>query len=102
MATPTTTAGAIRDRIATVIEAIVPAVGPSAAPDNRFKRYRNEGGADFEKWAAENPQAAFRRFQVRDDGNAEPPEVSNEDVEALRVTFHVMVAYPQNARAGSK
>ncbi len=92
----TTTAHAIRDRIQTVIEALT----PGSDQRTRFVRYRNEGPADFLKWSAGNAAAALRRFQVRDDGNDEPPPVSNTDVEQRRMVVVIRVAYAQDSRAG--
>ena len=54
-----TTAAAIRDRIAVLIEAITPDV-LAADP---FLRHRDEG--DFRGWVDVNPAASLRRFQVR-------------------------------------
>lgn len=93
----TTTAAAIRDRAITVISALVP-----ISLRERFVAFRNEEGAEFLKWAEANPDAAFRRFQVRDDGNDQPPNVSNSDVEERLVTLAIRIAYPQNSRAGVK
>jgi hypothetical protein len=91
-----TTVESIRDRAIDVIEA----TAPSVLPSDEFRRYRNEGGADFRVWAERNPAGAWRRFQVRDTGDDEPPEVSNTDVEERRITLVVTVAYPQTSRAG--
>lgn len=92
----TTTAEAIRDRILTVIEAIT----PSSLSVDKFRRYRNERGADFVGWAEENQAAAFRRFQVRDDGSDAAPEVSDATTELRSISFTIIVAYPQTNRAG--
>ncbi len=94
----TTTAGAIRDRAHDVIEALTPKL--LSAP--KFVRYRNEGPADFSTWAANNVEGALRRFQVRDEGVDEPPTISNTDIERHQVNLIVIVAYPQDARAGRK
>jgi len=93
----TTTAAAIRDRIKAVIQALA----PTSLTTSKFIAYRNEGGANFRKWAEQVDAAAFRRFQVRDDGDDSPPTVSNTDVEERIVTFQVIVAYPQNSRSGA-
>lgn len=90
------TAESIRDRIIAVIEALT----PESFAGDKFRRYRNEGAGRFEDWADDNPQAALRRFQVRDTGEDTPPAVSNTDIEQREVTFSILVAYPQNARAG--
>lgn len=92
----TTTAEAIRDRILTVIEALT----PSSLSADKFRRYRNEGGADFVSWCEANPAAAFRRVQVRSSGAVQSPAVSNTDVEEHVASFLVIVAYPQTSRSG--
>jgi len=90
------TAEAIRDRIYTLIESIA----PTSLPD-KFRRYRNEDGADFQEWAESKPTAAFRRFQVRETGDDEPPSVSIVTQEMVRVRFAIAIAYPQTHRYGS-
>jgi PKD repeat protein len=92
-----TTAALIRDRIVAVIEALTPA----SLANDKFRKYRNEGAADFTGWATGNGKAAaWRRFQIRDLGDDTPPEVSNTDVELRSVWYEVRVAYPQTHRAG--
>ena len=93
----TSTPSAIRDRALTVIEALTP-TSDSAL---KFKRYRNEGGADFQSWAEEHPAACRRRFQVRTTGGSVVPEVSSQDVEEHRVTLLALIAYPQTNRDGT-
>lgn len=92
----TTTAEAIRDRIITVISALVPA----SLAGTGYRGYRNEGDADFETWCQANPAQAFRRFQVRDTGADTAPDVSNTDVEQRTVQYALLVSYPQNNRTG--
>lgn len=94
-----TTAHALRDQIIALIDALVPIATPNAG-GNRFAHYRNEGDGDFMEWAGTFPNASFRRFQVRDIGRDQPPDISNGDVEARYVTFRVLVAYPQGSRTG--
>jgi hypothetical protein len=91
------TAEAIRDQILTLIEGIT----PTSLSGDKFRRYRNEGGADFEEWANRQPTAAFRRVQARQVGEDEPPTVSNTTTEEVKLTIQILVAYSQNARAGS-
>jgi hypothetical protein len=91
-----TTAEAIRDRLIAVIEGLTPV----SLSGDKFRAYRNEGGADFQSWAEANPPGAFRRVQVRDTGEDESPEVSNTDCEERKVTFSILVAYPQTSRTG--
>ncbi len=94
----TATIEAIRDRVLTLIEGITPA----QLTGNRFRRSLDEGAANLIEWAEENPQAAFRRFQVRDDGD-DPgvTETSSMNVELRRATLIIGVAYPHDKRAGS-
>jgi hypothetical protein len=90
------TLAAIRDRCIALVEAITP------TSDSRvgFLRYRNEGEGDFPEWSETNPAACLRRFQIRDDGNETPPEVSNTDVDQREATLIVRIAYPQTGRYG--
>jgi len=92
-----TTETAIRDRMITVIAALVPA----SMPQDRFVAFRNDGQGSFSDWAENTPDSAFRRFQVRSLGNTESPSVSNTDIESVAVNFLISVAYPQNHRAGA-
>ena len=96
MTTYATTIEAIRDRMIALIVAIV----PTSFAHDRFRAYLNEGGADFQKWAEDNPNGVRRRFQVRDIGDDDPPPVSNMLEEERMVTFRTLIAYPQNARDG--
>lgn len=93
---PTATPETIRDRIITLISALTPT---SLAAD-KFRVARDEAAADFRGWAEQNPAACLRRFQVRYDGNAEPPEVTNLDVAQLRMRVRILIAYPQTHRFG--
>jgi hypothetical protein len=92
-----TTAEAIRDRMLTVIEALVPASDIGV----RYRRYRAEGGARFEDWAEKNATGARRRVHVRYSGDISPPQVSDTVVIWDEVTFTIVVAYPQTARDGA-
>jgi hypothetical protein len=92
------TAEAIRDQILTLVEGIT----PTSLSGDRFRRYRDEGGADFEEWATKQPAAAFRRVQVRQVGADELPLVSDTLNERVRLRETVRIAYPQNARTGSQ
>lgn len=91
------TAEAIRDRIYTLIEALTPA---SLSAD-KFRRYRNELGADFETDTESNPAAAFRRFQVREADDEQPPLISSLTQETVRTRFEIRIAYPQTHRYGA-
>jgi hypothetical protein len=92
----TTTPEAIRDRMITVIEALTPASDTGV----RFRRYRNEGGADFKAWADANPNAARRRFQVRTTGRTQVPATSNTDVEEHQIEVIITLAFPKTGRDG--
>ncbi len=94
-----TTADAIRDRALDVIEAIVPTY--ALGTKTRFRRYPNEGKGDFVDWCEDNPESAFRRFQVRFDGTRQTPAVSNTDQEERVVRLTTIIAYPHNARTGA-
>lgn len=90
------TAEAIRDRLYTLVEGIT----PTSLSADKFRRYRNEDAAGFDEWAEKNPGAAFRRVQIREVGDDEPPLVSNMDTERVRVTFEIRIPYPQTHRYG--
>lgn len=91
-----TTAAAIRDRITQLIAA----QAPTTDQRSPFRAFRNEGTADFASWAEANAAGCLRRFQVRDDGTEEPPEVSNADTDMRHITYVVRIAYPQTGRFG--
>lgn len=92
----TATAEAIRDRCIALIEAIAPTLFTKDA----FRRYRNEGKGDFAAWASANAAACRRRFQARDVGDDQTPPVSNLVAEERFLDLQIMVAYPQDSRAG--
>lgn len=87
------TAAAIRDRIAVLIEAITPDVLAS----DLFLRHRDEG--DFRAWVDANPAASLRRFQVRAMTGREEVIGSTGTYERIRREFDVLVAYPVDNRA---
>lgn len=91
-----TTKASIRDRIHTLIEALA----PDSLERDKFRRYRNEGGARFMEWCEANAAGAWRRFQVREVGADEDPDTTNTDGEYRFVSFRLLVAYPQNQRSG--
>lgn len=91
-----TTRGAIRDRIVAVIEATV----PSRLPNDRFRNHRDD--ADFDDYIATHPGAARRLFEVRDDGRAETPRISNYDIHELEARFLIRIAYPKTGRDGAR
>lgn len=93
----TATASAIRDRCRQLLGWIDPVSDTSV----RFVDFRNEGKADFREWAEANPAAALRRFQIRNTGDDQPPEVSNTDLERRHLTLEIVISYPQTSRAGA-
>lgn len=93
----TSTPSAIINRLLTIIEA----VDPVSLTSTRFRRWRNEGKADFRDAAEKLGGAALRRVQVRDIGSDEPPAVSNTVYEQRRLSVEILIAYPQDNRAGS-
>jgi hypothetical protein len=86
----------IRDRCYTLVESLT----PTSLNRDKFRRYRNEEGADFMDWAEKKPDAAFRRFQIREVSDDEPPQVSDTVYERRRATLQITIAYPQTARTG--
>lgn len=91
------TVEAIRDRISTLLEQLT----PTSLTRDKFRRFRNEEGAEFEEWAEKSASAALRRFQVREFGDEESPVVSHLTQERVTVRFEIRIAYPQNHRYGS-
>jgi hypothetical protein len=92
----TSTPSAIRDRIRTLLSY----VDPVSLTGTRFRDSRNELKGDFRSWAETHATAALRRYQVRNVGNDEPPEVSNTVFELRKLTLEIVIAYPQDNRAG--
>ncbi|TXH41027.1 MAG: hypothetical protein E6Q97_38485 [Desulfurellales bacterium] len=92
------TIGAIRDRIAELLTAAT----PSVLGLDRFVEFRNEGDASFLDWCESSAASAFRRFQVRHDGDFARVNVSNGDVEGLTETFTISICYPHDYRAGAQ
>lgn len=91
------TAEAIRDRVITLISALTPA---SLSAD-KFRPFRNEGGANFDDAMEKNPAGAFRRFQVRQVGDDGEPDTSNTTEEAIEIELEIRIAYPQTHRYGA-
>jgi hypothetical protein len=92
----TTTVKLIRDRIYTVVVALVPTIQPATL----FVAYRDESGADFRRWARSHPSTCTRRVQVRTVSAPLPSDADNTDVQARLVTFDTIVAYAKRWRAG--
>jgi hypothetical protein len=93
----TTTADALRDKIAALIKALV----PTYLAGDLFREFRDEADADMIAYAKARPNAAWRLYQVRHTGGDRAPESSNSDVEAHFATFEITVAYSQTGRAGA-
>ncbi len=90
------TAESIRDRVIALIKALT----PTTLSSDKFREYRNEGAANFDDAMEKNPAAAFRRFQVRQVGDEEDPDVSNTQFEAVVLSLEIRIAYPQTHRYG--
>jgi hypothetical protein len=95
---PLSTVEAIRDRIYSVLEGLT----PTSLTKDKFRRFRNEGGARFVDAMEKNPTGALRRVQVREDSDEGTPEISNTTEERIRVRYHITVAYPQTERYGKE
>lgn len=93
----TATIAAIRDRCHALIEALTPTSNSRA----KFRRYRNDGDGSFDAWVETNPASCLRRFQIRDDGGEDPPEVSDTLTDLRHATLMVRVAYPHSQRYGA-
>ena len=92
----TATVAAIRDQHYALVEALT----PTSLSGDKFRRFRNEGEADFPAAMEANPAGCFRRLQVRQVGTDEMPEVSNTTEERVRVQLETRIAYPQTERFG--
>jgi hypothetical protein len=90
------TAAAIRNQVYSLLEALTPTTDAT-----KFRRYRNEGGADFEAWAETHTTACFRRFQAREVGDDGEPAVSDTTQETVVMELEIRIAYPQTERYGS-
>lgn len=93
VATPET----IRNRVAALIEALTPTTNAG----DKFKQTRDEASADFVAWCDSAPTACLRRFQVRNPGHQDLPEVSNHDNSRHELQLNIRVAYPNTHRFGS-
>jgi hypothetical protein len=89
------TADAIIEQVYTLIESQTPTTDAT-----EFRRYRNEGSADFVEWAEQNPAAAFRRVQVREVDEDGEPLVTDTTEERVRMFLEIRIAYPQTHRYG--
>jgi hypothetical protein len=92
----TTTTTLIRNRLETVVVALVPTIHAELP----FVAYRDASGADFRRWARSHPSLCTRRVQVRTVSSVQERGVSNLDVETRLATFEILVAYSKRWRAG--
>lgn len=88
MTTATTTLAAIRGQMEDTVRGLT----PSSFSGYPFVLHVPQ--QDFQAWAIDNTQSAFRAYQVRDVSVHEEPEVTDEQIEHRTGTFDVMVAYP--------
>jgi len=66
----------------------------------KFRAHNNR--QDFRTWCDANPNAAFRRFQIRDVGTVSGSQIYDAQ-QAWHVTeFECVVAYPRDYRYGSQ
>lgn len=91
------TQAAIRDRVHSLIESLVPASDSAV----KFRRYRNEGGARFQDDMEISSAGALRRFQARADGGEDPPEMSDTQTDLRHFSVVILVAYPHTGRHGA-
>lgn len=89
----TTTFALVRAGFETQIEALT----PGTHADILFRKALDE--VDFEEWAAENPQAVFRRFSIRNDFDWQPVDVTGTDLLIMRHGCTVHVGYPSGLAA---
>lgn len=94
----TATEETIRDRVAVLLEALTPLTLSS----DKFRQWRDEGKADFVADVSAQPAGCLRRFHLESSGERGNPEVSNTDTARYVARFTLMIAYPNNSRAGSQ
>lgn len=90
----TMTASSVRDELTTGVISLT----ADSLAHVKFRAHDNR--QDFRTWCNANPQAAFRRFQIRDVGT-----VAGSEVYDAQQTWHVtemecVVAYPRDYRYG--
>jgi len=86
--TPTTTVELVRDGMISAVHGLT----PELLADTRFRV--NRAVFDFEDWCENHANACFRRFQIKDLGGYEPPQISDHIIESLESELQVLVAYP--------
>lgn len=91
------TAAAIRNQGYSLLEAIT----PTYLSGDKFRRWRNEGGANFVDGTEKNPAGCLRRFQFRQIGTDDLPAVSDTTTERVTLQLELRVAYPQTERFGN-
>lgn len=92
----TTTSKAIRDRLAVLVAAVVPAIHAELP----FVSYLDANGADFRRYARAHPLLCTRKFQARTVSVVQPQDVTNTDVEVRLATYDIVIAYAKRWRAG--
>lgn len=93
-----TSSSAIRDTMSAALKALTPGANGEA----KFREHDNRSmlGFEFQQWCEKSPQAAFRRFLVRSDGNPRMTGASNTDADWVETAMEVTVAYPRDHRYG--
>lgn len=89
----TTTAAAIRSRLAELVVA-------ASRPDVPFREHRHDQDGDFIAWAEAHPDAALRRFSVRLEVKDADPALLTLVEEWREALLVVLVAYPKSNRFG--
>lgn len=84
----TTTFETIRDRQATLIEALTPLLESGA----KFKRHAVAD--EFMTWVEANPRSCFRRFQILSNFDDIQEPTADGAVEGCRHTMELRLAYP--------
>lgn len=89
-----TTAGAIRDRMISLIEDITPAIHAG----QKFRAHREE--SDFREASNGNPPGCLRRFSVTFGGDTTQALVTDHQTERVEETVEVVIAYGTDWRHG--
>lgn len=88
--TATTTLGAIRENMETILVGLT----PTSADEAPFVRHR--GNMDFREWAEEKkPADALRKFQIQRTGSQPPPTSSDVTTRVRTATLELVIAYPR-------
>lgn len=90
----TTTAAAIRSRLAELVVA-------ASRPDVPFREHRYDQDGDFIAWAESHPDAALRRFSLRLEVKDADPFVMSVTEEWREAWMTLLIAYPRTNRFGA-